>query len=159
VTNPSHLHLRYWPDLALASPAVPVVRFDKQLHDLLRQMNRVMEEHAGVGLAANQVGVALRLFVYQLPGERPTAVVNPVILCSVKQEISMEGCLSVPGSHWPLGRAAELEYRAQSVDGTPRTGSATGLLAHIFQHEVDHLDGKVLLHKPRCPLPPRACVG
>jgi peptide deformylase len=59
----------------------------------------------------------------------------------------MEGCLSVPGSHWPLGRAAELEYRAQSVDGTPRTGSATGLLAHIFQHEVDHLDGKVLLHK------------
>jgi peptide deformylase len=98
----------------------------------------------GVGLAAPQVGVQKRFFVYDV-GEGPGVVINPEIIESSGEWVHDEGCLSVPGLFWPIVRAKEVLLVGLDIDGNDVAFEADELLARMFQHEVDHLDGTLLL--------------
>jgi peptide deformylase len=112
-------------------------------------MLEVMDEAEGVGLAASQVGVLKRLFVWRHPesGE-PSAFVNPVIVeSSAEQQHGSEGCLSVPGFSVEVPRAARVVVEACDLEGRPLTFEGTDLLARIMQHEIDHLDGMLIVDR------------
>lgn len=138
----------------LHSPAAPVVDFDDALVALVRDMNETMAAAPGVGLAAPQVGVPLRLFVYRWTDEddvlhagtaiNPELWISPAVPPAVDEldeDDESEGCLSLPGERFPLRRAARALLRATELDGSRTEIEASGWLARIFQHEYDHLDG------------------
>lgn len=120
-------------------------------------MFETMAAANGVGLAANQIGIPLRLFVYDCPDDEGTRhkglVVNPVLETSERPETmpdpdhDYEGCLSVPGENYPTGRATWARVTGQNVDGSPVEVEGTGFLARCFQHETDHLDGLLYLNR------------
>src|SRR5450759_5443275 len=140
-------HVRKLGDPVLRSSALPVDRFDEALAAEIERMGELMHDALGVGLAANQVGVLHRVLVYQAYEEDPlTALVNPVIEWSSEElEASEEGCLSLPGVHVEVERAAGIRVRAQDETGATLQIEAEGLVARIIQHEVDHLDGILIL--------------
>src|SRR5690606_21023994 len=129
--------------------------FDAALKDLVDDMFASMYEADGVGLAANQIGVDLRVFVYDCPdgsGEhRKGAVVNPVLELPELEERRLddgdEGCLSVPGTHARLARPDRATVRGFDVTGKPITVEGTGLLARCLQHETDHLEGRLYIDR------------
>ncbi len=135
----------------LHSPAAPVVDFDDALATLVHDLEDTMAAAPGVGLAAPQVGVALRVFVYHWrDGEggvyRGTAInpelwISPPTLDELDDDDESEGCLSIPGERFALRRSDRALLRATELDGTPYEIAAEGWLARIFQHEFDHLDG------------------
>lgn len=138
-------------DPVLHSPASPVVRFDRSLVTLVSDMYQTMAAAPGVGLAAPQVGVPLRLFVYDwIDGQdtewrgvaiNPELWVSPLTIGEADEESESEGCLSIPGERFPLRRSELAILRAVDLDGNPFEIQASGWLARIFQHEFDHLDG------------------
>ncbi len=138
--------IRVFGDPVLRQPAEDVREFDADLARLADDMIVTMYEAPGVGLAAPQIGVQKRLFVYDI-GEGPAAVVNPRITERSGEWTFEEGCLSVPGLSWPIVRAAEVRLVGRDLDGQPLSIHATELLARVFQHEVDHLDGILLLER------------
>jgi peptide deformylase len=107
-----------------------------------------MYAEPGVGLAAPQIGVSLRLFVIDITiGERPDALIvlaNPAIISTTGRLVEEEGCLSVPGIHAEIARADAVEVRGWTLDQEEVTLQGRGLLARAFQHEIDHLDGMVI---------------
>ena len=125
----------------------------KETDELLRRMRRIMREANGIGLSANQIGLPHRLFVAEVPGKDGNkfyAVFNPQIEKIEKEKVVMEeGCLSVPGIYGDVERPARLTLRGQDKRGKPVRIKAWGMLARVFQHEVDHLDGKVFLEKAK----------
>ena len=135
----------------LHTPALPVTEFDDTLRTLVDDMYDTMHEAPGVGLAGPQVGVGLRIFVYNWVDDndvlhRGTAInpelwISPVLTGEPDEEEESEGCLSIPGERYPLRRADRAILKAVDVDGTPFEVVAEGWLARIFQHEYDHLDG------------------
>jgi peptide deformylase len=139
--------------------AKPTETFDfkshsrKEIDELLRHMRRVMREANGIGLSANQIGLPHRLFVAEVPGRDEMkfyAVFNPEIEKIEKEKVSMEeGCLSVPGIYGDVERPARLTLKGQDKQGKPVKIKAWGLLARVFQHEVDHLAGKLFLEKAK----------
>jgi peptide deformylase len=137
-----------YPDPALKQPAVEVDPVnDSTLRDLVTRMARAMYEAEGIGLAATQVGVLKRVIVYDLE-DGLHALCNPRILDRSEQaETAEEGCLSVPGISVPVERAASIVCEGLSLDGKRVTIHADGLLARMFQHEIDHLDGVVILDR------------
>lgn len=145
------LPIRITGDPALHSPAQPVVDFDDSLAVLVRDMEDTMAAAPGVGLAAPQVGVPLRVFVYNWRDDdgalhRGTAInpelwISPPTLDELDPETESEGCLSLPGERFPLRRSARAILRATELDGTPFEVVTEGWLARIFQHEYDHLNG------------------
>ncbi|HLU64068.1 MAG TPA: peptide deformylase [Protaetiibacter sp.] len=145
------LPIRITGDHVLHTPAREVETIDDTVRTLVRDMEDTMFAAPGVGLAAPQVGVPLRLFVYHWQEEggavhRGTAI-NPQLLISPPPvgvpdlDEDSEGCLSIPGERFPLLRAHTAVLRATDLDGSPYEIVATGWLARIFQHEYDHLDG------------------
>jgi peptide deformylase len=138
-------------DPVLHSPASPVTRFDRSLVTLVSDMYQTMAAAPGVGLAAPQVGVPLRLFVYNWVDERdiewrgvainPELWVSPLTIGEADEESESEGCLSIPGERFPLRRSELAILRAVDLDRNPFEIQASGWLARIFQHEFDHLDG------------------
>jgi peptide deformylase len=144
-------------DPVLHHPCDPVARFDESLAKLVDDMFASMYDAEGVGLAANQIGVPLRVFVYDCPdadGERQKGVVvNPVLELPEDGELRLEagdeGCLSIPGQVASLSRADRATVRGFDVAGEPVTVEGTGVLSRCFQHETDHLDG--LLYVDRLP--------
>jgi peptide deformylase len=135
------LEIRTFGDPVLRSPALDVVDFDDRLARLARDMRETMLAAPGVGLAAPQVGVARRLFVYD-SGEEAGALANPrIVWRSEETEEAEEGCLSIPDLSFPVRRALAVRVEAREIDGTPTAREAEGFLARIFQHEIDHLDG------------------
>ncbi len=138
-------------DPALRCPATPVVSFDGALLTLVRDLEETMAAAPGVGLAAPQVGVLLRVFVFNWKDEqeavhRGTAInpelwISPASIDELDEDDESEGCLSLPGERFPLRRSARALLRATSLDGTRYEIDAEGWLARIFQHEYDHLDG------------------
>ncbi len=132
--------IRLFGDPVLRERVPPVTEFDSALRGLVEEMMASMEAAGGVGLAANQIGVARRVFVYRTP-EAEGVAVNPVILEVSGEVVVEEGCLSLPGLWFPVRRHAEVTLAAQDVQGKPFQVQARGLLARVFQHEVDHLDG------------------
>ena len=144
--------IRIIGDPVLNTPTRPVVLFDEALKALVIDMFDTMAAAEGVGLAANQIGVDLRLFVYDCLEEQTCArargvVVNPVLETSDRPETmpdpddDEEGCLSVPAEQFPTGRAEWARVAGVDEDGAPVTVEGRGFLARCLQHEVDHLDG------------------
>ncbi|TDD22326.1 peptide deformylase [Actinomadura sp. KC06] len=139
----------------LHRPCRPVEDFDAALKDLVDDMLASMYEAEGVGLAANQIGVDLRVFVYDCPDEdgerRRGAVVNPVLellaLENRRLDDGDEGCLSVPGPHARLARPDRATVHGYDVRGTAITVEGTGLLARCLQHETDHLEGRLYIDR------------
>jgi len=142
-------HVRKFGDPVLKTKARPVERFDQALVEEVRQMGRLMDDGLGIGLAANQVGVLHRLLVYRvLSGAPLAALVNPVIEWSSKEdEILEEGCLSLPQVHVEVERPVHVRVRAQDPYGSSITVEASGLEARVIQHEMDHLDGVLILDR------------
>ncbi len=142
-------HVRKYGDPVLKTRARTVERFDDALRDEVRRMSELMVDALGVGLAANQVGVLNRVLVYRVQQQAPVAaLVNPEIEWSGdEQETLEEGCLSLPGVHVDVDRAVFVRVRAQDEYGEPMTVEASGLEARVIQHEMDHLDGKLVLNR------------
>jgi len=144
--------LRYGERL-LQQPALEVKTFDEALHRLVDDMVETMYAAPGIGLAAPQIGVPLRLFVVDLSGGRSTneliVMINPVFVERDGTQLEEEGCLSAPGFNATVLRPARAVLRGLDREGTERTVEATGLLARAFQHEMDHLDGLVFIDRLR----------
>jgi peptide deformylase len=136
-------------DPVLRAKALPVDRFDEALSREVERMGELMHDALGVGLAATQLGVLHRVLVYRAYPEDPlTALVNPVIEWrSEELEIAEEGCLSLPGVHVEVERAARVRVGGQDPRGDALEIEADGLTARVIQHEVDHLDGVLILDR------------
>lgn len=137
----------YHPDPRLRLKTQPVVDFNHQLHTLIDDMFETMYHTNGVGLAAPQIGVSLRLSVIDVIGDKAQqlVLVNPEIIHSEGSAVYNEGCLSVPGAYDKVTRAERVTIRAQDKFGTPYEMTADGLLGECFQHEIDHLNGKLFI--------------
>jgi peptide deformylase len=136
--------IRVFGDPVLRTPADAVTEIDGDLVRLADDMVETMYDAPGVGLAAPQIGVQKRLFVYDI-SEGPFAVVNPRIIERSGVWTYEEGCLSVPGLSWPIERAASVHLTGWGLDGQELSIEADELLARVFQHETDHLDGVLLI--------------
>jgi len=144
-------------DPVLTTPTTPVTEYDDSLKTLVEDMFDTMAAANGVGLAANQIGVDLRVFVYDCPddeGNRYRGVVaNPVLETSAvpegmpDPEDDFEGCLSVPGESFPTGRAAWAKVTGTDLEGAAIEVEGTGFFARCLQHETDHLDGLLYLSR------------
>jgi len=141
--------VRRYGDPVLKSRATPVDSFDEQLRAQVRRMGGIMDDATGVGLAAPQLGVSQRLLVYRAgPDARAIALVNPEVeWTSEEGETMEEGCLSIPGVHVDVDRALHVRVRAADEHGDDRLVEASGLEARVIQHEIDHLDGVLILDR------------
>ena len=141
--------VRQFGDPVLKSVARPVERFDDELRAEVERMGRIMHETLGIGLAATQVGRLQRILVYRVQQESPiVAVVNPEIEWSGDElETMEEGCLSLQGVIVDVERPLFVRVRAQDEHGDPVVIEATGLEARVLQHEIDHLDGVLILDR------------
>jgi peptide deformylase len=145
------LPIRITGEPVLHTPAVPVTTFDEGLRALVADMFETMEKAPGVGLAAPQVGVGLRVFVFNWVDElderwrgvaiNPELLINPPPVGEADVESESEGCLSIPGERFPLRRADLAVLNAVDLEGSAFEITAQGWLARIFQHEFDHLNG------------------
>jgi peptide deformylase len=134
-------------DPVLRARALPVERFDDTLRAEIERMGELMHDALGVGLAATQLGVLHRVLVYRAYSEDPlTALVNPVLEWqSDELEIAEEGCLSLPGVHVDVERPMRVRVHAQDAAGRDIEVEAEGLEARVIQHEIDHLNGVLIL--------------
>ena len=141
--------VRKFGDPVLRARAVPVEHFDARLRVEVERMGALMQDALGIGLAANQVGVLHRLLVFRaFEDDELQALVNPVIEWSSEEtEVAEEGCLSLPGVHVEVERPARVRVRAQDETGAAVELETEGLRARVIQHEVDHLDGKLILDR------------
>ena len=142
-------HVRMWGDPVLRTPARPVERFDAALVDQAARMARLMDEALGAGLAANQVGLLNRLLVYRVAPDAPLRVlVNPEIeWASEDEEPFTEGCLSLPGVWLEVPRPSRVRVVARDEHGGRVVIDAEGREASVVQHEIDHLDGVLVLDR------------
>ena len=138
--------IRVFGDPVLKQPAAPVADIDGSLVRLTQDMLETLHEARGLGLAAPQVGVQKRLFVYELDDEQgPKVIVNPTISEARGEWTYEEGCLSVPGLYFPIVRPKEVHLTGYDLDGREVSIEADEIVARLFQHELDHLDGVLLL--------------
>ena len=142
-------HVRKYGDPALRTRARPVEVFDAALADEVRRMAELMDDALGIGLAATQLGVMHRLLVYRVEPDGSLGVlVNPVIEWSGDEVDALEeGCLSLPGVGVEVERPVQIRVRAVDAEGSPLLLEASGLEARVIQHEVDHLDGVLILDR------------
>ncbi len=142
-------HVRKLGDPVLRATALPVERFDESLNQEIERMGMLMHDALGVGLAATQLGVLHRVLVYRAYPEDPlTALINPEMeWMSEEQELAEEGCLSLPGVHVEVERSARVRVRAKDVSGEEIEVETEGLEARIIQHEIDHLNGVLILDR------------
>ncbi|MGH8460408.1 MAG: peptide deformylase [Stenotrophobium sp.] len=143
------LKILHLPDPCLRRNTLPVTRFDASLQQLIDDMFETMYAAPGVGLAANQVGVSLRLAVMDCADDKsqpePLVLVNPEIVEAGESLEIEEGCLSVPGHFDKIPRYARVRMKALDRHGNPFEVNAEGLKAQAIQHEIDHLDGKLYI--------------
>jgi peptide deformylase len=141
--------IRQWPDPVLKLRAEEVADFDDDLGRLVARMEALMADAHGVGLAGNQAGVLRRVFVFQIEDEdEPRVAVNPAIVDpSDELETGDEGCLSLQGVLVPVERHVALTLEARDAEGTPYRVAVEGLAARVVQHELDHLDGVLILER------------
>ena len=144
----SSYNIRLFGDPVLKQRAPEVAEIDGRLKVLADDMVVAMYEAPGVGLAAPQVGVQKRMFVYDLHDDGgPKTIVNPVISEARGEWSYMEGCLSVPGLAWEIVRPKEIHLTGRDLDGNEISIEADEFEARVFQHEVDHLDGVLLVER------------
>ncbi|MCE2809273.1 MAG: peptide deformylase [Planctomycetota bacterium] len=145
------LQLIHYPHPTLRFTSKPLARVDDSLREMIEQMFQIMYEHRGVGLAANQVNLPLRLFIANPTGEKDSGeelvFLNPVIQKASGSFEADEGCLSLPGLHGTVKRNKSVQVNAYSMDGKEINLKVEGFLARIIQHEVDHLDGVLFIDR------------
>jgi peptide deformylase len=141
-----HSEIVTYGESVLRSRAEEVAEFNSDVRELIQRMYRVMEESRGLGLAAPQIGVAKRVFVYDV-GEGKHALVNPRMLKASGEEIGIEGCLSIPGLQGEVPRSERVVVSGIDENGNKVKIKAQGLLARVFQHEMDHLDGTMFIDR------------
>jgi peptide deformylase len=138
------MRITEFPERVLKESGGPIERFDAELERLVSDMFETMYAAEGVGLAAPQVGLSLRLFVMDCEGLKLVAA-NPEILSAEGEQEGEEGCLSIGKIHAPLARAARVRLRAQDASGEWFEREAEGLAARCFLHETDHCDGLLFI--------------
>ena len=141
------LPIRTLGDPVLREPAKPVTTFDRRLRALRDDMIETMHDAPGVGLAAPQVGISLRLFVFDDGETGPMFLANPELVDGEGVVDEEEGCLSIPGPYHETRRSARITCRGRDIEGKPFEMAGDGLLARIFQHETDHLDGMLYIDR------------
>jgi peptide deformylase len=140
--------IRLFGDPVLRTPAEPVVDFDKELRTLVTDLTETMLDAPGVGLAAPQIGIGLRVFTYHLDDEQSGHLVNPVLhFPSDEEQDGEEGCLSIPGLKFDCRRRHDVVAHGQNQYGDPIMVEGTELLARCIQHETDHLDGVLFVDR------------
>ena len=139
--------IRTLGDPVLREQTRPVGTFDAALRRLAQDMLETMYEAPGVGLAANQVGLSIACFVYDDREGGAGFVANPIVSDLIGEVLLEEECLSIPGPYHPTMRASRVRLRGRDLDGQPIDREADGLLARIFQHETDHLNGMLYIDR------------
>ena len=132
-------------DSVLRLKAKKVSSIDKSIQRLIDDMIETMQQAHGVGLAAPQVGVSLRVIVLQMPEEEPIAIINPEIVKRAGEQEVTEGCLSVPGYIGEIKRSASVTVKGQDRQGKAIRIKATDLMAEALEHEIDHLNGNLYI--------------
>jgi len=142
-------HVRQWGDPVLTTKARAVDTFDDGLREEVYRMGALMNDALGIGLAATQVGILHRVLVYRVEPDSPVqALINPELEWAGKEkEIADEGCLSLQGVLVEVERPVHVRVRAQDTHGDPVLVEASGLEARVIQHEMDHLDGVLILDR------------
>ncbi len=138
--------IRLFGDPVLRTPADPVTSFDDELRKLVKDLTDTMMDAPGVGLAAPQIGVGLRVFTYYVD-DVVGHLINPTLALSDETEIDDEGCLSFPGLAYPTSRSAGVVATGFDAHGEPVTIEGAGTLARCVQHETDHLDGVLFIDR------------
>ena len=138
--------VRLFGDPVLRTPADPVKDFDAELRRLVKDLTETMLDAPGVGLAAPQIGVSLRVFTYHVDDELGH-LINPSLDLAEEEETGDEGCLSFPGLAYPVTRAYGMVAKGFNMYGEPVTLEGTGQLARCVQHETDHLDGVLFIDR------------
>jgi peptide deformylase len=138
--------IRLFGDPVLRTPADPVTSFDAELRKLVQDLTDTMLDAPGVGLAAPQIGVGLRVFTYYVE-DVVGYLINPSLTLSEEVELDDEGCLSFPGLAYPTSRAFGVVGTGFDMHGEPVTLTGTGQLARCVQHETDHLDGVLFIDR------------
>ena len=138
--------VRLFGDPVLTTPAAEVTTFDKELRQLVADLTITMQEAPGVGLAAPQIGVSLRVFTYDVDDEIGH-LINPVLDLSDEIQDGPEGCLSLPGLTFDTKRSMSVVAKGMNMYGEPVTIIGTELLARCVQHETDHLDGLLFIDR------------
>ena len=143
------MRILLYPNPSLRRPAEPVTRIDAELRHTVRQMFDLMYEAAGIGLAATQVGLPLRLFVVNLTGraEDETVLVNPEVLTAEGEQTSEEGCLSLPGVTGTVRRPLHLVVRGYDLEGDELEYEGRETFARVVCHEMDHLAGQLIIDR------------
>lgn len=138
-----------FPDPRLRTVAKPIERVDRKIVKYAEDMLETMYEAPGIGLAATQVNIHLRLIVLDVSDQKndPIFLINPVITSAEGEIETSEGCLSIPGYVEPISRYETIEYEAMDLNGIEIKGIANGLLAICVQHEMDHLQGKLMVDR------------
>jgi peptide deformylase len=139
--------IRLFGDPVLRTPAEPVRDFDAELRRLVKDLTDTMEDAPGLGLAAPQIGVGLRVFTYHVDSDEPGHLINPSLDLSEEQDEDDEGCLSFPSLVYPVRRAYGVVAKGFNMYGDPVTIAGTELLARCVQHETDHLDGILFIDR------------
>ena len=142
------LSVRKYGDPVLRGKARPVTEVTPEIRAIVADMIETMYDQVGIGLAAPQVGIPLRIMVVGDDSVREARpLINPVIAASGGEVTAEEGCLSIPGIFAPVTRAEWVQLEAQDLDGQPVSLRARGLTARVFQHEIDHLDGVLFIDR------------
>lgn len=143
------LKILHYPHPVLRQVAAPVISFDQELRDTLKQMLEMVYADDAVGLAANQVGILSRFFVMDVTSEKnqPMSIINPVITAREGEIYCDEGCLSLTGIYIRVLRSKVITLAYQDEHGEPHTVTLDGLAANCVQHELDHLDGILSIDK------------
>jgi peptide deformylase len=141
--------ITHYPADVLAGRARPVEKIDDSIRQLVQKMTDIMLENKGIGLAAPQAGVPLRLFIISLNGtkEATRAYINPEVVPSGEFDAIEEGCLSVPGVHTRIRRYKKCTVTATDLDDNEFTEEAEGLYARALQHEFDHIEGTTIVNR------------
>ena len=140
--------VRLFGDPVLTTPATPVVDYDKELRKLVKDLTDTMIDSNGVGLAAPQIGVSLRVFTYWVDDDdEPGHLINPDLSLSDDEQDGDEGCLSLPQLYYPTKRAMSVIARGYNMHGDPVVVEGDRLLARCVQHETDHLDGIMFIDR------------
>ncbi len=140
----NNLRLRVFPDPVLRDETEPVTVFDESLKDLVADMARIMQAEDGVGLAAPQVGVPLKLALVFFDGVLHV-LANPCVTSTEGEQTGEEGCLSFPGIYGTVVRPEKITLTCRDMNGHESSIEASGFLARAFLHEMDHLEGKLLI--------------
>jgi peptide deformylase len=141
--------ITYYPASVLRGRAAPVEKIDENIRRLVDKMGEILVEKKGIGLAAPQAGVPLRLFIVSLTGKREDvrAYINPTVTPHGDLDEAEEGCLSVPGIWATIRRYKKATVTATDLDGRQFTEDAEGLYARCLQHEYDHIEGTVIVNR------------